>query len=151
MSKLVIRIATLVVLTVGLASCGETPVSRYATMAEARSAGAIDRGWVPSFLPESTTSILESHNIDTNETWGTFRFSPTEAMALRGSLVETELTAQRLRRPAGIPHWPAVLEGQIARDSLRQAGLELFKASSQDLFVALDSKAGVGFFWRGVT
>jgi hypothetical protein len=88
-----------------------------------------------------------SYDIDTNETWGTFRFSPTDVTAF-GLSIERDLGAQQLRRPSGVPDWPPVLEGEISLDNLRQAGLEVFKAASPDLFVAVDSKAGVGYFWR---
>jgi hypothetical protein len=144
--RLTVAVAALVAV-----SCGETRVSHYATMAEARRAGAIERGWVPPFLPETTTSIRESHNIDTNETWGTFRFSDADSTALKRALVEIDPTGQHVRRPSGLPDWPRELEGQLAREALRRSGLETFKASSEDVFVALDRKAGSGFFWRGAS
>jgi hypothetical protein len=113
-------------------------------MAEARSAGALDRGWVPSFLPSSTTSIVESHNIDTNETWGTFRFA-TDITALPDA-TEATFAAQRLRRPPGVPDWPAVLDGETSLNRLRQAGLVVYQGSSPGLFVAVDFKTGKGVF-----
>lgn len=39
----------------------------YDTMGEAHSAGAVSRGWVPSFLPMAAYEIAESHDMDTNE------------------------------------------------------------------------------------
>lgn len=39
----------------------------YDTMGEAYSAGAVGRGWVPSFLPEAAYEIAEAHDLDTNE------------------------------------------------------------------------------------
>lgn len=37
-----------------------------------------EAGWVPRWLPVSATQIKESHDIDTNESWLTFRISPSD-------------------------------------------------------------------------
>ena len=39
-------------LTVMLAACSDSKDSSYASMADARRAGAIDRGWLPDLLPD---------------------------------------------------------------------------------------------------
>ena len=45
----------------------------YATRAEAVSAGAIKRGWIPSWIPPEASSLNEVHNVDTNESVLAFR------------------------------------------------------------------------------
>ena len=49
-------LTTLLVATAfALAACAETLEANYATLAEARAAGAVARGWVPDWLPPSAT------------------------------------------------------------------------------------------------
>ncbi len=49
-------------------SCGnyERPTARYPTWQEAVKDGATTRGWIPSFLPHSSTNISERHDLDSN-------------------------------------------------------------------------------------
>ena len=55
----------------------ENPTSRYKTYQEARAAGALDEGrWIPAFLPESSRSIVETHDIDTNALEIEFDYTP---------------------------------------------------------------------------
>lgn len=44
----------------------ETTESRYASMAEAASEGAVEKGWIPEWIPASAAGIHEVHNIDSN-------------------------------------------------------------------------------------
>lgn len=62
-----------------LATCVyiENPTSRYETYEAARRAGAMDQGrWIPSFLPQSSRNIVETHDIDTNQLEITFEYDP---------------------------------------------------------------------------
>ena len=52
----------------------ETKISQYASLAGARQAGVIERGWVPELLPAGSTDITEIHDLDKNTGTGTFRF-----------------------------------------------------------------------------
>lgn len=47
----------------------------YATIADAREAGAIAAGFVPDHLPASAREIRERHTTDGREVWGRFEFS----------------------------------------------------------------------------
>lgn len=53
-------------LLVPLAACSEEIEERYSTWAEAKRAGAIDKGWVPAFVPKRARDIRDIHNLDTN-------------------------------------------------------------------------------------
>jgi hypothetical protein len=61
-----VLVPPLIAVTFALAACTETIEASYATFAEAEAAGAITKGWVPHWLPPSTTGIREVHNLDTN-------------------------------------------------------------------------------------
>ena len=39
----------------------------YATQAEAVSAGAVQRGWIPAWVPPEARDLREVHSVDTNE------------------------------------------------------------------------------------
>jgi hypothetical protein len=74
--KVTARIRKLVVLALLLiAGCTDRYEASFATYADAKSRGALERGgWLPDFLPESATEIREEHDIDSNELWVTFSF-----------------------------------------------------------------------------
>jgi hypothetical protein len=48
-------------------------VEQYATFSQADSAGAVRRGWLPSFVPQSATDLRDVHDYDTNHQWLRFR------------------------------------------------------------------------------
>jgi hypothetical protein len=54
----------------------ENPSSSFRTYEELKASGLMERGWVPAHLPTSATEIEESHDIDTNEGWMSFRYEP---------------------------------------------------------------------------
>lgn len=50
-----------------LAGClSDTLDATYGNLAEARADGAIERGWIPDWVPESATALHEVHTLDTN-------------------------------------------------------------------------------------
>jgi hypothetical protein len=54
----------------------ENPSTSFQTYKELEESGFIERGWVPTHLPTSATEIEESHDIDSNEGWMSFRYRP---------------------------------------------------------------------------
>ncbi|GAA5010725.1 hypothetical protein FNZ56_01280 [Pseudoluteimonas lycopersici] len=50
-------------------SCSTSDVldASYATRADAVAAGAIERGWIPAWVPVEATQLREVHDSDTNE------------------------------------------------------------------------------------
>ena len=65
------------ILSLLLAGCDEQIDETYTTYADAQSAGAIKRGWVPAFVPPSATNIVESHDLDTNRQTLQFNLPPS--------------------------------------------------------------------------
>jgi hypothetical protein len=61
----------------------ENPRAHFDTYAEMESAGWIERGWIPTYLPRSATDIDETHDIDTNEVSVVFRFDPGDTQTTR--------------------------------------------------------------------
>lgn len=62
----------------------ENPSSRFGTYEELKAAGLIERGWVPEQLPKSAIGIEESHDIDTNHGWASFKYKPGDTAAADG-------------------------------------------------------------------
>lgn len=70
-------------LAVSISACArERPESFYGSLPEARRSGAIERGWVPAWLPETATEIREVHDIDTNESLLAFAMPPQQQWML---------------------------------------------------------------------
>src|SRR5438270_5107414 len=90
-----------------LLGCHEDVVNTYVSAQEARAAGAIDRGWIPRLLPPSAKFIREKHNIDTNESWGRFEFSASDARGLASAVTPIRSGADReCVRDPHVNWWP---------------------------------------------
>jgi len=53
----------------------ENPRSYFATYCDAKASGMMDAGWIPIYIPYSSTEIRETHDIDTNTVKMTFKYS----------------------------------------------------------------------------
>ena len=54
----------------------------FATAREARDAGYVDKGWIPSWLPENATDIREAHDVDTRISVLAFSLPDARTLAL---------------------------------------------------------------------
>jgi len=52
----------------------DTQTNVYNNKYEVISDGAIKRGWIPNIIPDSSYEIINTHNIDTNEIAGSFKY-----------------------------------------------------------------------------
>lgn len=59
-----------------LAGCDETPHAHYARAADAVSAGAVTRGWIPEVMKSDVSDIHESHDLDSNHGSASFHYTP---------------------------------------------------------------------------
>jgi hypothetical protein len=129
-------------------ACADTYVGVYATLDEARQAGAIARGWVPQGLPSSTTDIREGHDVDTNARWGTFTFPISETARVRALMGEELSTAPYCHPPGRFEWWPLALREPIDVPRLHAAGVRLYRARDGDLTYAINWPTGRAFYWR---
>lgn len=84
----------------------------YDTHAEATKDGAIRRGWIPTWMPETATHIHESHDLDTNARALSFTVpnanSVIDALKCRNDLQaprpskKTELFPKNIQQNTGI-------------------------------------------------
>lgn len=143
-----LRLAGILLAAALALSCSDTYVGVYATLDEAREAGAIARGWVPEGLPPSTTDIREGHNPDTNARWGTFTFPASESARVR-TLVGEELTRAPYCHPPGrFEWWPRALREPIDVSRLHETGVRLYRARDGDLTYAINWPVGRAFYWK---
>jgi hypothetical protein len=111
-----------------LTGCSDVIRTEYATRAAA--AEIIQKGWVPSVIPESAAEIREWHDLDTNTGHVTFRFSQDDAASFQAALVE-----HATRNPAT----------SVSHEKYRRSAYSFYR---YDYFVlAIDWTHCMGEFW----
>lgn len=70
------------ILLLSLSACSEQVEETYPTWAEAQRAGAVERGWIPTFVPESAREIRDSHDLDSNRQTLFFVAPPSDVEAM---------------------------------------------------------------------
>ncbi|HXF14761.1 MAG TPA: hypothetical protein VN517_16515 [Terriglobales bacterium] len=151
-------VTALLCLACSMIGChGDRRESFYSSLADAKKAGAVDRGWIPDFLPESSRNVHELHTVSSPTTWCAFEFDPTDSAILRKSLKADAETISRVR---SVPNpdkfwWPVVFTGNIESDKVRDAGFDLYAlvepetlSSNEVLLFAINWDKGSGFFYR---
>ncbi|MCG9544065.1 hypothetical protein L1D37_09820 [Vibrio sp. Isolate33] len=97
-----------------LVGCSDQVTSEYATYAEAKSDNLFDRGWLPDILPESTTSIEVTNDLDNNSSNGQFII---ESAVIDGflTMVEPTQSEDQFRYVEGSNEWTFTLtdEGHV--------------------------------------
>lgn len=125
----------------------ETVKSEYPNAQAAISAGAIQRGWIPAFLPSSATQIIEKHNLDTNEVWLRFLIDPKQLYSIEKRcqpILPSEIVLPR--RSAG-DWWPdALTEKQRGAWPAAEA-YTLYRCENGGL-VAVEADGRSVFYWH---
>jgi hypothetical protein len=144
------RIALAVLIPVSFAcSAAKTQTNAFATLAEAREAGAVASGWVPDGIPPHAHDLREAHIPGTGNRWGLFEFPPSEQGILR-ELLQTEeisLAGQRCEISPRIEWWPVALRGDLDGASLAATGLHAYRSRSGDLIFAVNWRQGRAYYW----
>ena len=134
-----------------LAGCAGPTVQTmtYATVTEARAAGAIDRGWVPADLPEGAYELRAAYAVDGWERWGLFNFRPEDADALRRVLSpgEVPLAGMRMEIPGRIEWWPVILRGDLDAERIATTGLRAYRARSGGRVFGVNWHQGRAYYW----
>ncbi len=101
-----VKNVTTIALLLSLVGCSEQMDETYSTYADAKRAGAIERGWIPAFVPASARDILDSHNLDTNRQTLQFTIPPSQigpmVAGLRSVSAEEKKAAAALSREHGL-------------------------------------------------
>lgn len=69
---------------------GKTPSSYFANYEETRLSGVMDRGWIPSYIPRSSTEINERHSIDSNWVEMSFEYDVNDKSSIKANCTIVE-------------------------------------------------------------
>lgn len=122
----------------------------YATFVEARSAGAVDNGRVPAFLPERAYELRAAYAVDGPSRWGLFNFRPEDADALTAVLQPEEMSLEGtvMEVPGRIEWWPVLLRGTVDARRAAATGLRAYRTKSDAFVVAVNWKQGRAYYWK---
>lgn len=135
--------------------------SFYAVLADARKAGEIDRGWIPDFIPGSSRSIHEVHDLSPSKVWCAFEFDPSDTGSLRSNLksVDSQGPVAGYVSSPHEPWWPRTLQGNLDASKVHGAGLQIYtveipvtQVENEIMLFAIDWSNGHGYFtnaWDG--
>jgi hypothetical protein len=121
----------------------------FATLAEARHAGAIAQGWIPEGLPPGSHDLRAAHLPGTPRRWGIVNFPAPEADALRALLDagEISLEGRRCDAPARIEWWPIVLRGDLNGERIAATGIRGYRSKDGQLIFAVNWTQGRAYYW----
>ncbi len=76
MKKILITVALFTILIFLLINQNfeDMQISKYESLEEVKNNKAIEGGWIPTILPASAYDIVESHDLDTNTIFGSFKY-----------------------------------------------------------------------------
>ena len=131
--------------------------SFYPSLAEAAKDGAIDRGWIPDeFLPISSRSIHEIHDLSPSTEWCAFEFVPADSQNILTKLSHVDVPPPSVRHvpKPGVSWWPSLLAGNLDLEKTHKSGFEVYfverpatSATTEVWLFAIDWPRGRGFFF----
>jgi len=75
-----------ITIVLALTGCNDVVTTHYATLDEAKSQHAFEKGWLPPILPDSARTIVERNDLDLNTGTGTFDYDMSERPAFEEKL-----------------------------------------------------------------
>ena len=133
------------------AGCSGSDVNTatYASVTEARAAGAIEKGFVPSILPGRAYELRAAYAVNGPERWGLFNFREGDAEALRSVLLPEEMSfaGTEMTIPGRIEWWPVILRGTLDAERIQATGLRAYRARSGGFVFAVNWQQGRAYYW----
>ena len=134
--------AWLIAIGAVVAACSERREVFYADESAARQDGAIERGWIPEWLPKTARQIHEIHDLDTNRSMLAFSFSPAEAPELARQC--DQVGRDRLEpAPFATAWWP-----EDVPPSPVVTHRHIYYKCSGGAYVAVSPRDGEMYYWR---
>jgi hypothetical protein len=133
-------VAALLVVT--CTACAEQQEASYADLAAAERAGAIQRGWVPDWLPKSARGLREIHNLDTNQSMLAFRYDPSDQLA-----VPNNCSQVRPSEVAPVPFVVAWWPRDVPPTKFATHRRAFFSCGTGRAFLALSAGEGEAYYW----
>jgi hypothetical protein len=150
-------VGLLVLFTCVLTGCHDTRSEYfYPSLAAAEKDGAIDRRWLPDFLPESSHAIRVVGDLSPSRDWCAFEFWPSDLDRLLKNAKKVDVLDPSVSR---VPDpdkqwWPIVLKGNLDVGKIEKAGFRLYAIETPETSVtttiwlfAIDMSDGRGFFF----
>ena len=133
-------------------ACSDVNVrtASYSTLAEARQAGAIEKGWLPDGLPPGTRDIRIAYLPDSSGgPWGLFNFPENEGAGVKRMLQPDAipLEGRRLEVPGRIEWWPVALRGDLNGERLGLTGLKAYSTADDARIMAVNWSQGRAYYW----
>ena len=63
-------------------------INKYSNLEEVKTDTAIQRGFIPAILPASASKIVESHDLDTNTIFGSFKYEEKDEETFMQNLTD---------------------------------------------------------------
>lgn len=136
-------------LTVAACENLETVENHYSNTESAINSGAIERGWVPVFLPPSAKDIYEQHNLDTNEVWLSFAMDADDLDMINRSCQKTgseNVSFPRMGIDGG--WWPETLTERGIDSHLQQAAEYTHYRCENGGSIAVEDGGRKVFYWH---
>ena len=109
----------------------DTATSSYATYAEAEREGAVQRGWIPAFVPASATEIREVRDPRHDRQWLRFQLPLADARTMVAAMSQLSLGEARAlsgTRPGQVGLWPAELNPSFSAAPRGEDELSIYRA-----------------------
>lgn len=121
----------------------------FATLSEARQAGAVAKGWIPEGLPPGSHDIRIAQVPGSAQHWGIINFPQTEEDSLKTLLQpeEISLDGQRCETPGRIEWWPIILRGVLDGSRLSATGIRGYRSKQGNLLFAVNWRQGRAYYW----
>ncbi len=159
----VVRITPILPLLLAVVGCGwlaefEHPETYHESYQAAVDASHLGEGrFIPELLPRSARDLRETHDIDTNEAWVAFRYTPGDSAEIRSVCAEGDIRFARRRWSLGIPWWPKWLVRESRKDvppgylllrCPRETRYATGRVTKYTAYAAIDDRIGQGYFWH---
>ncbi len=107
----------------------------------------IKAGWIPNWLPSSAANIKESHDIDTNEIWLTFRFSKKDDFYAITCVpkIKKEIIMPNDKQISVFPEFVSNIYNQLQNNK----SLTFYICDeSSTWYMAIDHKLSIAYIWQ---
>ena len=142
-------VVLLALVVIGACDAERVNTMSFASMREARDAGAVERGWVPPVLPDAVYEMRAAYEPGGTRRWGLFNFRAEDEAALRAILEpeELSLSGMRVEIPGRIEWWPLALRGSLDAEALTITGLKAYRLRGSGLVVAVNWSQRRAYYW----
>lgn len=142
--KYVLRIVVFFgVVVLGVTGCHETWTKHFENVDAVKKQGLIDKGWVPRFIPQDSTDIVVTGDLDSGIALGSFVSMNSESVKSKCSGAPDSFPI-----PDYALHWLELgraVAGNAA--ALRSRGYQVFECNAEDFNLAYLRAKNQFYYW----